>query len=93
MNEHGEQIRGILKGITSGGKEEVASSKGRMGNGESLHGNCERHRHGEVGCARIVKETPNGAENTDSASSFLSFFPPFFSFSSSSSLLPSNTLP
>lgn len=31
MNEHGEQIRGILKGITSGGKEEVASSKGRMG--------------------------------------------------------------
>lgn len=41
----------------------------------TLHSNCERHRHGVVGCARIVKETPNGAENTDfSASSFLSFF-------------------
>lgn len=91
MNEHGEQIHGgILKGITSGGKEEVASSKGRMGNGERLHGNCERHRHGEVGCARIVKETPNGAENTDSASSFLSFF--LFPFSPSFLQHPSLTI-
>lgn len=59
----------------------------------TLHGNCERHRHGVVGCARIVKETPNGAENTDfSASSFLSFF-----FFSPSSFLPrdisSNSVP
>lgn len=67
----------LLKGITSGGKEEVASSKD--GRWMDLHGNCERRRHGVVGCARIVKETPNGAENTDSASSFpFSFFFPLF---------------
>lgn len=73
VNELGERsVYAVLKGIRSGGKEEVRKADGEWTDRPTLHG--KRHRHGVVGCARIVKETPNGAENTDSASSFLSLF-------------------
>lgn len=75
--ELGERIRaseGDHVRWKGGGSCEFERLNGPTGR-PTLHGNCERHRHGVVGCARIVKETPNGAENTDfSASSFLSFF-------------------